>query len=248
MGSAILTFLPLVGLVLSAGVVLMAQDWRLSFPALLVNYISLAFLVAQQQALVPNLMVETSIFTVVAVKLVTGVAVTLILTLTALTFSRDYGLEDLDEFGLSELRRAARAAQYQQTDEPLQFSNYSIPFWSLLLALAASLTLPRIYPLAISYSADFAWYWLGLTGLFTLVTANDLLKIGMGLLLSVSSMDLLYTVVISTPGASGIGVVPLLLLSIISILLALAVAYLSGLLYGRLKTLELGELYKQVRA
>jgi hypothetical protein len=70
----------------------------------------------------------------------------------------------------------------------------------------------------------------------------------MGLLLSVSSMDLLYTVVISMPGASGIGVVPLLLLSIISILLALAVAYLSGLLYGRLKTLELGELYKQVRA
>jgi hypothetical protein len=40
-------------------------------------------------------------------------------------------------------------------------------------------------------------------------------------------------------------VIPLALLSLFNVLLALAVAYLSGLLYGRLKTLELNELYKR---
>jgi hypothetical protein len=179
---------------------------------------------------------------------VTGVAVTIILTLTALTFSRDYGLENLDEFGLSELRRAARAAQRYQDDSPFRLGDYTMPFWAMLLALVTSLTLPNIYPLAISRSVDFTWYWLGLMGLFTLATANDLLKIGLGLLLCTSSMTLIYIAIVSTADASGLGVVPLGLLSLVTILLALAIAYLSGLLYGRLKTLELSELYQQTRS
>jgi hypothetical protein len=243
----IFDFFPVVGIAISSGIVLLMRDWRKTVPALLVNYICLAWFLAQQEAMIPNMLVEASIGTIVAVKLVTGVAVTAILTITALTFSREYGLEDLDEFGLAELRRAARAAQHQQINEPFRLGDYTVPFWALTLALVASLTLPRVYPLAISQSVDFAWYWLGLTGLFTLSTASDLLKIGLGLLLSASSMDLLYTAVVSSPNASGVGVVPLLLLSLVTILLALAVAYLSGLLYGRLKTLDLSELYKQIR-
>jgi hypothetical protein len=240
-------FLPVVGVTISAGLVLLLRDWRITCAALLINYICLAWFLAQQQATVPNLLIEQSIGTIVAVKLVTGVAVTIILVITALTFSRDYGLEDLDEFGLSELRRAARAAQQQHASEPFSLSTYIVPFGALLLSLATSLTLPRIYPLAISQSVDFAWYWLVLIGIFTLATANDSLKIGLGLLLCTSSMDLVYTAVVSTPDASGVGIIPIGLLSLVTILLALAVAYLSGLLYGRLKTLELGELYKQVR-
>jgi hypothetical protein len=58
-------------------------------------------------------------------------------------------------------------------------------------------------------------------------------------LLCASSVDLLYTAVSST-----VQVFPLAMLSLMTIVLALAVAYLSGLLYGRLKTLELNELYK----
>ena len=120
-----------------------------------------------------------------------------------------------------------------------------MPFWSLVLAALAALLLPRLYPIGRSVTIDFVWYWLGLTGLFTLVTAGDLLKIGLGLLLSVASVDVLYTAV-----ASRVQVFPLALLSLLTIVLALAIAYLSGLLYGRLKTLDLGELYDvvQVRA
>jgi magnesium-transporting ATPase (P-type) len=237
----------LAGITLSSGVVLLLRDWRYTFTGLLVHYLCLAFFVARQQAMVPNLLVEASIGPIVSVIIVTGVAVTIMLTITALTFSRDYGLEDLDEFGLAELRRAARAAQRQQITEPFRPGDYTVQFWSLLLALVTSLTLPNIYPLAISRTVDFAWYWLSLVGLFTLATASDSLKLGLGLLLCTSSMNLLYIALVSTADASGLGVVPLALLSLGTILLTLAIAYLSGLLYGRLKTLELNELYRQIR-
>lgn len=236
----------LIGIGLTAAVVLLFRDWRLTFPALLLNYVALALFLDQQRFVAPDIgVLGLELSTLVLAKLITGVAVTLILTITALTFSREYGLESLDEFGLAELRRAARAAQRQRAAAPFQLSDYIVPFWSAVLALLASVTLPRIYPIAPSEAVDFAWYWLALTGLLTIATAADLLKIGLGLLLCASAIDLLYTAVVSTPEASGLNVVPLTLLSLFNVLLALAVAYLSGLLYGRLKTLELNELYKR---
>jgi len=235
----------LIGIGATAAVVLLFRDWRLTVPALLLNYVALALFLAQQRFVEPDLaLLGFGLSTLVLVKLITGVAVSLILALTALAFSREYGLESLDEFGLAELRRAARAAQRQRATTPFQLSDYVIPFWAGVLALLASLTLPRIYPIGPSLAVDFAWYWLALTGLLTIATASDVLKIGLGLLLGASAIDLLYTAVVSAPLASGLNVVPLALLSLFNVLLALAIAYLAGLLYGRLKTLELNELYK----
>lgn len=236
----------ILGIGVTAAVVLLFRDWRLTLAALLLNYLSLALFLAEQQFVPPDLsLLGLEISTLVLVKLITGLAVTLILAITALTFSREYGLESLDEFGLAELRRAARAAQRLQASQPFQLSDYVLPFWAGVLALLASLTLPRVYPIAPTEASDFAWYWLALTGILTITTASDLLKIGLGLLLCASAIDLLYTAVVSTPEASGLNVAPLILLSMFNILLALAIAYLSGLLYGRLKTLELNELYKR---
>lgn len=236
----------LIGIGLTAAVVLLFRDWRITIAALLLNYISLALFLAEQHFVSPDMeLASFGLSTLVLVKLITGMAVALILAITALTFSREYGLENLDEFGLSELRRAARAAQRQRATTPFQMSDYVVPFWSGVLALVASLALPYIYPIAPSPAIDFGWYWLALTGILTIATAVDVLKIGLGLLLCASSIDLLYTGVVSTPTASGLNVVPLAILSLFNILLALALAYLSGLLYGRLKTLELNELYRQ---
>lgn len=235
----------LIGIGVTATVILLFRDWRLTFPALLLNYIAIALFLAEQQFIAPDLILLGQMSTLILVKLVTGLAVTLILTITALTFSREYGLENLDEFGLAELRRAARAAQRQRASQPFQLSDYVLPFWSGVLALFASTTLPWIYAIAPTPAADFAWYWLLLTGVLTIATAGDVLKIGLGLLLCASGVDVLYTAVVSTPNASGLNVIPLALISQVQILLALAIAYLSGLLYGRLKTLELNELYKR---
>lgn len=231
---------------MSAGAVLLFRDWRITVTALLINYLSLATFLGRAQFLDPDLeLFGLAISTIVLVKAIAGIAVSLILAVTALTFSRDYGLEDLDEFGLAELRRAARAAQRQRRNQPFRMSDYVVPFWTMVLSLVLSLTLPLIYPIAASQAIDFTWYWLGFTGLLTIATANDVLKSGLGLLLCTSSMDLLYTAVVSGPDASGVGFVPLALISLVTILMALAIAYLCGLLYGRLKTLELNELFKR---
>ncbi|HEX9369720.1 MAG TPA: hypothetical protein VF897_01890 [Roseiflexaceae bacterium] len=226
---------------LSGAIILLLRDWRITFSALLINYLAVALFLAQQQFLAPDLQFgRFAVSTTVLVKLIAGVAATAILTITALTFSREYNLEDLDEFSLAELRRAGRRAQRQRAAEPFRLSDYVIPFWTLVLAILASVALPRLYPIGSSYTIDFVWYWLGLIGLFTIVVAGDLLKVGLGLLLLIGSVDVLYTAISST-----VQVFPLALLSLVTIVLALAVAYLSGLLYGRLKTLELNELYKR---
>jgi hypothetical protein len=232
---------PLIGLALTAALVLLLRDWRVTVTTLLLNYIFLALFLAQQQFIEPDrTLLGYAISTTVLVKLITGAAVALILGITGLTFNRDYNLEDLDEFSLAELRRAARRAQRLRGSEPFRFSDYVVPFWSLVLALLACLTLPRIYPIAPNPQVDFAWYALAFAGMLSLATASDMLKVGLGLLLCTSSVDLLYTAL-----ARGVGVIPLALLSLVTILLALGVAYLSGLLYGRLKTLDLAELYRR---
>lgn len=231
--------IPVIGVALSCAVVLLMRDWRFTVSALLINYLCLAWFLTQQQFITPDLAIGPfAVSTTVLVKLITGFAAALILAITALTFSREYNTEDLDEFSLAELRRAARRAQ--RAAEPFRISDYVVPFWSLVLAAVAALLLPRLYPIGRTYQVDFVWYWLLLTGLFTLVTASDLLKIGLGLLLCVASIDVIYTAI-----ASRVQVFPLALLSLLTLVLALAVAYLSGLLYGRLKTLDLGELYRK---
>jgi len=228
-----------VGLAVSSGIVILLRDWRITIPAMLINYLSVAWFLAQQQFITPDLTVgELTLSTTIVVKIITGFAASAILGITAVTFSREYNLEDLDEFSLAELRRAARRAQRQRASEPFRLADYVVPFWALVLAALASVALPRLYPIG-SQTIDFAWYWLGLTGLFTIVLAGDTLKIGLGLLLVVSSIDLVYTAIAST-----VQVFPLALLSLTTIVLSLSVAYLSGLMYGRLKTLDLGVLYK----
>src|SRR5690349_20471143 len=164
---------------LTGGLILLLRDWRLTVPALLLAYVGIALFLAQQQFIRPDLQLGSiAISSLVVIKLITGLSAAVILAITALTFSREYNLEDLDEFSLSELRRAARRAQQQRASEPFRFSDYVVPFWSLVLAALASLVLPRLYPIG-RYGIDFTWYWLGFVGLFTLVTAGDLLKIGL---------------------------------------------------------------------
>lgn len=233
--------LPVLLVAFSGALILLLRDWRITFSALLLNYVGVALFLARQQFIQPDLQLGgLALSTTVLVKLITGAAATAILAITALTFSREYNQEDLDEFSLAELRRAARRAQRQRAAEPFRASDYFIPFWTLMLATLASVALPRLYPIGADYSIDFVWYWLGLIGLFTMVVAGDILKIGLGLLLCIGSIDVLYTAI-----SSSVQVFPLALLGLVEIVLALSIAYLSGLLYGRLKTLELNELYKR---
>ncbi len=228
---------------LAAGGVLLLRDWRLTVSLLMIKYIALAALL-NEQPFVPADLGPLGLSSLALIKAITGLCTTLILAVTALTFSRDYGLEDLDEFGQAELRRALRAAARQRSAETFQLIDYILPFLSGIAALGASIVLPIIYPIAPNPALDFAWYWLALSGVLTIATASDVLKIGLGMILCISGIDLLYSAVISAPAGSGLKIMPLLLLSVVQILLALAIAYLAGLVFGRLKTLAINELYR----
>ncbi|MGB9739066.1 MAG: hypothetical protein ACPL7F_12085, partial [Chloroflexus sp.] len=99
---------------ISAGGILLLRDWRLTVGLLLLNYIALAGLLNQQPFIPPDLG-QFGLSSLAVIKVLTGLCATSILAVTALTFSRDYGLEDLDEFGQAELRRALRAAARQRS-------------------------------------------------------------------------------------------------------------------------------------
>ena len=237
-------------LVFTAGVIVVLRDWRWMLIGLFWNYVAQALFLAQQQFIVPDLTILGRQFSsLIFIKLITGFGVTAILVITGLTFSRDYGLEDLDEFSLSELRRAARAAQRIKATTRRSPGDYLVPLLSLLLIGLASYFLPLVMPLALRVYADqpalahvidFVWYWQILIGLAALVQATDVLKVGLGLLLLISGLDLLYTTL-----AVGVNILALGLMSLVTLVLALAIAYLSGLLYGRLKTLDLVEMERR---
>ena len=164
---------PLMGIAASAGIILLAQQWRSTLTGLFLNYVFVAAFLAQQQFITPDVsLLGYMVSTTVLVKIIAGLSAVLILGVTALTFSREEGTEELDEFSLAELRRAARRAQRQKIIAPLRFTDFVVPLWALILAAIASFILPRLYPIG-SESVDFAWYWLTLTGIFTIVTAND---------------------------------------------------------------------------
>ncbi|MBA3468795.1 MAG: hypothetical protein H0T53_04035 [Herpetosiphonaceae bacterium] len=240
----------IVTLVLTAGTILIMRDWRWTLIALFWNYVAQGLFIAQQQFIIPDISVGGREFSsLVFIKLITGLGVAVILAITALTFSREYGLEDLDEFSLAELRRAARVAQRKRSSEQRKLGDYIVPVWSAILVLLASFFLPRVLPLALeiypndrslAQAIDFVWYWQVLVGLIILVQATDILKVGLGLLLSTSGLDLLYTTL-----ANGVDILALGLISLVTLLLALVIAYLSGLLYSRFKTLDLVELERR---
>ena len=94
-GIMIFDSLLLIGIAKSAAVVLLLRDWRRTFPSLLINYVLLSVFLARQEFLTPDFELPGfQVSTLVVVKLITGIAVTAMLTLTAMTFSREYGLED----------------------------------------------------------------------------------------------------------------------------------------------------------
>lgn len=212
------------------------QDWRVTI-LLLVGADLCRIGLVQQSGSLAN---EAGQSTLLIVEVVTALSSGLILLITALMFSRDYNTEQLDEFALFELRRAARRAQQQRSQLIGRWSSYLVPFGSVLLAALATWLLGRAYPVAREPLLDATWTFMLLCGLLVLITGNDVLKLGLGLLLLLSSAKMLYFGV-----ASRLNVLHIGLLELLTLLLAVVAAYVSGLLYGRLSTLEFGSLFER---
>lgn len=220
-----------VGIVALAGALVLLQTWRWLIPLLVGLDLLRIGLIATNGSLPGG-------STVLLVEVVTALSVGAILLLTALTFGRSYNTAQLDEFALFELRRSARRAQQRRGQISGRWGSITVPLGALLLAGLATWLLNRAYPVARDPLLDAAWVWMLLCGLLVLITAGDVLKLGLGLLVLLSSAKLLYFGVAIETNVLHTG-----LLAALSLLLALIVAYVSGLLYGRLHSLEFDSLY-----
>ncbi|HEX6293339.1 MAG TPA: hypothetical protein VFZ66_29430 [Herpetosiphonaceae bacterium] len=221
---------------LLVGLLVVIEEWRVSIPTLLAAELCRIALMYQAALFAAT----TGRALLLAVEIVTAASVALILFVTALNFTREYNTEQLDEFALMELRRSARRSRQQRAQMTGRWSGYVVPIGAVLLAGIATWLLGQAYPVARDRSLDAAWTFSLLCGLLVLITANDALKLGLGLLLAMSSAKLLYFGV-----AARLNVLHIGLLELLSLMFALIVAYLSGLLYGRLHTLDLGSLFER---
>jgi hypothetical protein len=225
----------LIVFLLCVGTLVVIEDWHVTIPLLLVAELCRVALMHQASLFVAH----TGRTTLLVVEILTAVSVAAILLVTALNFTRDYNTEQLDEFALMELRRAAHRSR-QRAHSTGRWTSYVVSIGAVLLAGIATLLLGQAYPVAQDRMLDAAWIFGLLCGLLVLITANDALKLGLGLLLALSSAKLLYFGV-----AAQLNVLHIGLLELLSLMFALIVAYLSGLLYGRLRTLDLGSLFER---
>jgi hypothetical protein len=122
-------------------------------------------------------------------------------------------------------------------------ATYLLTTLYLAVLIVATYSLAILYPLARDPAlpessfwlyVDLVWYWLGLSGIFIVLFAHEVQEVSVGLLLCISSVDLLYAAL-----SKSVGLLPIGLLSAISILLALGSAYLALLFYLRLQQWQL---------
>ncbi len=230
----------LLGLGACVSLLILVRDWRRALLLLFAAALAMAGFLRQEMLTARALPIAQAATTLVAIELTTAITVVLILLVTGLAYNRDYNLEDLDEFGLLELSRAARRAA--RLNLPSRWSDYRHPegtrSLALILVIAATFLLPRFYPFEIR-DVDYAWTLLLLGGVLLLATADTLLKIGFALLLLAFGLKLFYLGI-----APRVGLIELALLNLVTIVLALLTAYLGGLLYGRFKTLDLEPMFR----
>ena len=222
----------LVVVALCISVLVLVRDWRPALAMLLVSALATGGVVGLAARTSPGLPAGRVAALLLAIDLVTAISAVLILLITGLTYSHASNRGQLAEPGPAERRTAARVA-------PARWQRYLLPSLALLLLLAATALLPGLYPYP-ALEVDYAWTLLLLSGVFVLIAAGTVLRVGLGLVLLLFGLKLFYLA-----AAPRVGVVELALFELLTIMLALIVAYAGGLLHGRVKTLSLDALSRE---
>jgi len=187
-----------VGLVVTASLIIMVRDWRASLAALLAQYLLLGFLLTR---LIP--------LEVATVKTLIGALICPILYLTA-----------------RRGRWGRQRDKDQPSPLPTGWEVFPVglPFRLLavvLMGLVAS-SLLKSYPLPeVPRDIGFACYWLALVGLLVMILTAEPLKAGLGLLTFMAGFELFYAALESSLSVVG-------LLGIVNLFMALAIAYLAS--------------------
>jgi len=161
---AFLTTSPAVaGLVVTASLITLLRDWRISLAALLAQYLLIGFLLTR--LITPE---------VATVKTLVGALIGLILYLTARRIPRnrpDGLLIGQGTFAVS-----------------VPFRLLAL----VLTGLVANSLLNRYLPPEVPKDIGFACYWLTLTGLLAMISTPEPLKAGLGLLTFTAGFELFY--------------------------------------------------------
>jgi hypothetical protein len=229
------------GFILFGSLLIVFRNWWITLVGLLGQYILLCILLSRFPFVTADLVVGPfAVSQIVLVKAVTGLTVVAILAITVATRPR-VSLESetaMDEVTAARLRWAARRMARRGEQERFRLANYLLPIATLAVLVIVTHALAFLYPLTRATAqstgplwgyVDLVWYWLALSGILTVLLAQEMQEVSIGLLLCISAVDLIYTVL-----SRSVGLLALALLSAVSILLALGSAYLAQLFNLRL--------------
>lgn len=205
----------LLGLFLTAAIILVGRDWRFLILALLAQYILVGLILSRLMR--PDIAV---------LKVMIGAFICPILFLSArqVTVSRpllspldeDYSDNRWREFA-SMLRSFLIGQQSYQRSSP---TGFVFRLLASLLMILVAVTLSHTFPLpGLSLNVTIAVYWLILAGLLTLTLTEEPMKVGCGLFTVLVGFDLFYTTLERSLLIIG-------LWGAVNLLIALAISYL----------------------
>jgi hypothetical protein len=159
----------LLGLFLTAGVILVGRDWRLLIMALLGQYILIGLILAR--------LVRPDI---ALLKIMIGAFICPILFISARQVSTNPALVSL----FSKQRGPTPSA-----------TGFVLRVFVALLMILVTITLSEMFAIPhLPQNITIAVYWLVLAGLTVLILTEDPLKVGHGLLTILAGFNLLYTI------------------------------------------------------
>ena len=199
---SLLTTTPaIIGLVVTASVIVVVRDWRFSLAALLGQYVLVGLLL--MRLIQPQ---------VALTKVLIGDLVCVILYLTGCLVGQD------EKGSTSEQGNADERPPLNETS----LVDFAFRLMATLFVGLAVYGLSRRYPLPeLSPDIGFACYWLGSMGLLTLMLTEEPLKAGMGLLTFMAGFELFYSPLERSLSVAGF-------LGIANLLIALAISYLEA--------------------
>lgn len=196
----------IIGLIITASLIVLIRDWRLSLAALAIQYVLVGLLLTR--------LIQPQ---VAVIKVLVGALVCIVLYLTArladVSEEEQTAEQEATEDGRSPLPAARRGAW---------LTDFSFRLLATLFVGLVVYSLSKRYPLPEGPSdIGFACYWLASLGLLVLILTDEPLKAGMGLLTLITGFELFYSVLERSLSVAGF-------LGIANFLIALAIAYLAA--------------------
>jgi uncharacterized membrane protein len=201
----------IVGLVVTASLIVIISDWRFSLAALSVQYVLVGLLLTR--------LIQPQ---VAVIKVLIGALVCIVLYLTARQVSESSEAPPSEREDAEDGRSRRPASPTSKTREETSVPDIAFRLLAALFVGLAVYSLSKRYPLPeVPSDIGLACYWLASLGLLVLMLTEEPLKAGMGLLTLVTGFELFYSALERSLSVVGF-------LGIANFLIALAIAYLAA--------------------